>query len=126
MLKEVIKDNEKLRLTHIHSNGNTKCINLVFCSAKGYSRRVKDEDEKESVSDRIKIYIEGRKGVKLYNSSNERQFNPPSEILNIFIESFINSDKKITLKPSTNYFSDMNEPIWANLLIEKLKISNTS
>ena len=101
MLKEVIKDNEKLRLTHIHTNGNTKCINLVFCSAKGYDRRVADEKEKDSVPARIKEYMKGENQIKLYNSKKVVP-KPDDQILNIFIESYLDDEKKKTIKPTTN------------------------
>ena len=123
MLKEVIKDNEKLRLTHIHTNGKTKCINLVFCSAKGYKRRVADEKEEDSVPDRIKEYIKGENQIKLYNSKNEVP-KPDDPILNIFIESYLDliDEKKKTIKPTTNFDNTNSKLDWAQDLIKKLHL----
>jgi len=117
MLKEVIKDNEKLRLTHIHTNGNTKCINLVFCSAKRCDRSVADEKEKDSVPARIKEYMKGENQIKLYKSKKEVP-KPDDQILNIFIESYLNDEKKKTIKPTTN-LNKINSK-WAKGLIKLL------
>jgi len=117
MLKEVIKDNKKLRLTHIHSKGNTKCINLVFCSSKEGDRKVKEQTEQESVPNRIKEYMKGKKEIKLYNSKIEMP-SPYDHILNIFIESYIDDKLKKTKKPTTN--ENENNLIWAKDLIKLL------
>jgi len=117
MLKEVIKDNKKLRLTHIHSKGNTKCINLVFCSSKEGDRKVKEQTEQESVPNRIKEYMKGKKEIKLYNSKDKMP-SPYDHILNIFIESYIDDKLKKTKKPTTNL--NENNLIWAKDLIKLL------
>ena len=119
MLEEVIKDNEKLRLTDFHSVGETRCINLIFCAAEGYDRRVKNKKEKESVSSRIEKYIRGNE-VELYNKEKSRKkFKPPSEVLNIFIESYYNSEfKKQPPKFCSNYKKNIKPLEWAKDLIE--------
>jgi len=97
MINEVKKDIKKLEITSIVDN-KIKCINLVFCSAKGTN----------NVSENIKSLITQNKN---------------SPVLNIFIESYYDTEnKKQTKKPITNYNKTTK---WAKDLIQrKLKIIN--
>lgn len=110
MIEEVVKDNEKLRLAHIHSNGFIKPINLVFCSSKSMERR----DDIASVIDRLRQYIKSGS-----YSTNEATHKIPNNVLNIFIESYIDNDVKTTDPPIA--FSTKPEQ-WMNDLCSQLRI----
>jgi len=90
MIEEVIKDNEKLRLAHIHSNGFIKPINLIFCSSKSMKRR----DDIASVIDRLRQYIKSGS-----HPSETFTHTMPDNVLNIFVESYIDNDIKKTDPP---------------------------
>jgi hypothetical protein len=110
MIEEVIKDNEKLRLAHIHSNGFIKPINLIFCSSKSMERR----DEVASVIDRLKQYTKSG-----YYPTEIPTHTIPDNVLNIFIESYIDNDIKKTDPPIA--FSTRPEQ-WMIDLCSKLRI----
>ena len=92
MLKEIVKDNEKLRLAYLHSNHFIRPINLIFCSSVSKSR----SDKQDPVIKRIKDYI--IKG-KTFEFNKVRPKFIPEGVVNIFIESYFSEKKKTTLKP---------------------------
>jgi hypothetical protein len=108
MIDEVIKDNEKLRLAYIHSNGFIKPINLIFCSSKSMKRR----DKLDSVIEQLKNYIQFGRG-------NGIKHELPENVLTIFIESYIDDDIKKTKPPIASHSS---KNIWMQELCAKLKI----
>jgi len=95
MVHEVIKDDQKLRLAHHHSNGFIKPINLVFCSSPTKESR----GGIKAVIDHIKEYIiEG-----ITTDRNNKIYHHPKEVATIFIESFIDEDAiKKTVCPIAN------------------------
>lgn len=110
MIEEVIKDNEKLRLAHIHSNGFVRPINLIFCSSKSMERR----DDIASVIDRLRQYIKSGS-----YPAKTTTHTIPDNVLNIFIESYIDNDVKTTDPPIA--FSTKPQQ-WMNDLCSQLRI----
>ncbi len=106
MLHEVIKDDKKLQLSHIHSGGFIKPINLIFCSTPAKISRGRITP----VVKLIEEYVEtGR--VK---DRNKQLFHHPEKVITIFIESFIgDKNTKQTPKPLVG----KNPPAWAQPLI---------
>lgn len=102
MLDEVKKDNEKLRLA-VHHKHCQKAINLVFCSSEEMQRSDKDD----SVIKQIREYIKDFENDK---------------IVNVFIESYINSDdeNKHTPRPTCS----KNNSDWVKELKDILKSKN--
>ena len=119
MIEEIIKDNEKLLLAIAHSDSFIKPINLIFCTSGAKKRR----DKKTSVIEKVKSYVTGEI-IQLYDS--ETKYHSSADVLTIFVESFIDEQQKKTEKPTTNFDNTNSKLDWAKLLIEKLKISNTS
>jgi hypothetical protein len=93
MLKEVVKDNQKLFLAAQHSNLYVRPINLVFCSSSAKKRK----DGADPVIDRIRKYIKTGKTDKV---KDVKPIHIQDKILNIFIESYFDdSGNKNTPKP---------------------------
>lgn len=106
MLHEVIKDDNKLRLSHFNSGGFIKPINLVFCSTPAKVSRGRITPVVELIKQYVVDgYVEDRQNI---------QFNHPEEILTIFIESYIGD--KLTKKTQKPLVSK-NPPAWAEPLI---------
>ena len=112
MIEEIIKDNEKLRLAHCHSNGFINPINLIFCSSEKKER----SDKKIPVIEKIKSYVQGLP-IELYDKLN-RSYERPIQVLMIFTESFIDIKGKTTTKPIANF--NNNNMKWAQELINIL------
>ena len=113
MLYEVIKDNTKLNLAKTHTDNYIRTVNLVFCSSEEKQRN----DGKDSVISKIRDYIsngevEDYEGIK---------YSVPEGIINIFIESYLNSDIKHTPKPIISYknYDGTNDNL-VKLFLEKL------
>jgi len=109
LLKEIIKDTEKLRLARHHSGGNLRVLNLVFCATRAMERRRKGY-EKMPVVNRIKKYCAGEK-VEIEGKG----FKTPPNVFTAFIPSFLGKDGlKHTEKPTCGYEgSDMVLTHWA-------------
>jgi len=115
MLYEVIKDNKKLEFAKIHTDGYTRCINLIFCSSEEKIRR----DNQDYVISKIKKYVE-KGSVEDYNG---KTYTIPDGVLNIFIESFISRDKKMTTKPIVFSSGDSRIEHFAKQIKDVLKIN---
>jgi len=111
MIEEVIQDNEKLRLAHIHSNGFIKPINLVFCSSEAKVRSDKAQPIIKRISTAVNMGKFEHKG---------RVHEIPEGVLMIFIESYFSSSKKNTEKPIA--FSPKPAQ-WMNDLCHKIGIN---
>lgn len=113
MLEEVIKDNEKLRLAYLNSNGNIKPVNLVFCS---YFTDTERSNGEESVITKIRKYTE--KGKVDHYDGNDYEI--PRSVITIFIQSYLKDQNlKSTPKPVA---SPKPSNDWANKLRSTLRI----
>lgn len=108
MIDEVIRDNEKLRLAHIHSGGFIKPINLVFCSTEALDRK----DNQPQIINRLKDFIISGGYVR-----ENRKHDLSEGVLTIFIESYYNEAVKKTTKPIA--FSPVPEQ-WMKTLCSKI------
>jgi hypothetical protein len=110
MLKEVVKDNAKLKLTKIHSGGKTKVLNLIFCS----SDKLKRKDDEAPIITQIKGYVSQYEEEKIYKPEfkkiNKKQAPIPNEVINIFIESYIFKDLKKDSKDLSKKNKDKETP----------------
>ena len=96
MLKEVIVDNEKLRLARHHSEHTLRPINLVFCSSRPMERKGGDE---KAVVEQIRDYVAGGKAT--YHGGT---YEVPDDVLTVFVQSCLKEDGlKQTDKPICHY-----------------------
>jgi hypothetical protein len=115
MLHEVIKDDQKLRMAHYHSDGFIRPINLVFCSSPAKASR----GGIKAVIDHIKEYVQTRHATDRGNQG----YRHPQEVATIFIESFIDiDDKKRTERPMAR----IPNLEWAEKLVETLNAHSST
>lgn len=93
MLKEVITDNEKLKLALYHSGHFIKPVNLIFCAAP-----IEEETENiQSVIGKVRDYIKTGK-IDLDYTDIKEEKSIPEGVANIFVQSYYVKEKKDTPK----------------------------